>query len=138
MNAILITIGDEILNGKTVDTNSAWIATQLNELGIQVREIKSIADENNAIVQSLISSETAEIVITTGGLGPTKDDITVDAICQYHNDERVFNQKMFDMMASLFERLGVQLTSAHRRQCMLPSKAVLLENKVGTAPRSFF
>lgn len=138
MKAILITIGDEILSGKTVDTNSAWIASHLNDLGIQVVEIISVSDEHNAIIESLQSNESADIVITTGGLGPTKDDITVDAICEYHKDTRVFNQTMFERMESMFERLGVKFTSAHRRQCHLPEKARLLENKRGTAPGLHF
>lgn len=135
MQAILITIGDEILIGQIVDTNSAWMATQLNLQGITVREIISISDAHDAIVQGVGRAlERADLVLVTGGLGPTKDDITKKALADYFQVGLEFHQPTWERINYLFEKWGRPPTSAHKEQCFMPANAEILKNKMGTAP----
>lgn len=136
MLAEIITIGDEILIGQIVDTNSAYIATELSKIGIQVTQITSIQDDKKHILDSLANAEKhADIVITTGGLGPTKDDITKLTLCDFFNDELVQNEKALQNVYNLFEKhLNRTPNQYNINQANLPSKAIALENKFGTAP----
>lgn len=136
MTAEIITIGDEILIGQIVDTNSAYIATEFNKIGIQVAQITSVQDEQNHILESLANAEKrADIVIMTGGLGPTKDDITKHTLCKYFEDQLVLNEKVLQNVKDLFEKhLNRIPNQQNLLQAQLPSKAIALENKFGTAP----
>lgn len=136
MTAEIITIGDEILIGQIVDTNSAYIATEFNKIGIQVAQITSVQDEQNHILESLANAEKrADIVIMTGGLGPTKDDITKHTLCKYFEDQLVLNEKVLQNVKDLFEKhLNRTPNQQNLLQAQLPSKAIALENKFGTAP----
>ncbi|MEX0995792.1 MAG: competence/damage-inducible protein A [Flavobacteriaceae bacterium] len=136
MLAEIITIGDEILIGQIVDTNSAYIATELNKIGVQVVQITSVQDEKNHILESLANAEKrADIVLITGGLGPTKDDITKKTLCKYFEDTLVLNEKALQNVKELFEKhLNRTPNTQNLLQAHLPSKAVALENKYGTAP----
>lgn len=139
MKASIITIGDEILIGQIVDTNSSWIAQQLNLAGIWVDQMLSVGDDRQAITEALQNGlETSELLIFTGGLGPTKDDITVHTFAAFFDSPLVFNQPAFDHLTRFFERLGRSPGEAHRQQCFLPEKATLLPNKMGTAPGMWF
>lgn len=136
MQAEIVTIGDEILIGQIVDTNSAYIATALNNIGVHVYQITSVQDEREHILNSLqIASERSQIVILTGGLGPTKDDITKQTFCEFFKDELVENQEVLDKIYDLFanyvkrEPLPSNLT-----QALVPSRALVLNNSFGTAP----
>ena len=139
MKVHLVTIGDEILIGQVVDTNSAWMSGQLNLIGAQVERIHSIGDSHTQIVdvlqQSLVE---AEVVLLTGGLGPTKDDITKTALADFFGQEMVFHAPTYEKILKLFERWGRSPTPAHREQCFMPANAQLLENKMGTAPGMWF
>ena len=139
MRVHVITIGDEILIGQIIDTNSAWIGQQLNLIGAEVREIQSVADDRNDIVAALRrAGQLADVVLITGGLGPTKDDITKTAIAEYYQVEHIFSSSMYDQIVRFFERLGRTTTEAHRQQCFVPQNATLLKNKMGTAPGMWF
>ena len=136
MLAEIITIGDEILIGQIIDTNSAYIATELNKIGIQVVQVTSVQDDKNHILESLANAEKrVDIVITTGGLGPTKDDITKLTLCDYFGDTLVQNEKALQNVYRLFEKhLNRTPNQYNINQANLPSRAIALENKFGTAP----
>ncbi|QTY28049.1 competence/damage-inducible protein A [Flavobacterium sp. CS20] len=140
MYAEIITIGDEILIGQIVDTNSAFLGQQLNKIGIEIIQITSIKDEQSHILKALKDAETrADIIITTGGLGATKDDITKHTLCQYFNDELVLDQKTLEHVENIFEKyISHPILEANRSQAYLPSKCLALNNQYGTAPGMWF
>ncbi|WP_292891776.1 CinA family nicotinamide mononucleotide deamidase-related protein [Nonlabens sp.] len=136
MKATIITIGDEILIGQIVDTNSAWMAQELNKIGVHVHEIISISDNRDHILSAFAKAESqSDFVLITGGLGPTKDDITKSAICDYLNDELVLDEEVLDHVTQLFAKyIKDPMVSMNTAQAMVPSKAVILKNNFGTAP----
>ena len=136
MFAEIITIGDEILIGQIVDTNSAFIAKELNKIGISVYQITSIQDEREHILQALKDAQTrARIVIVTGGLGPTKDDITKHTFCEFFNDKLVKNKAVLEHVEALFKSfVSTPISEVNRNQAMVPSRATVLYNANGTAP----
>lgn len=139
MNASIITIGDEILIGQIVDTNSVWIAQQLNEIGIWVSEKKSIGDIDTAIIYALQESlNHADIVIITGGLGPTKDDITKKTLADFFNTSLSFHEPTWENMLEILKVFNRTPNESHKIQCLMPENATILSNKVGTAPGMWF
>ncbi|MCR9286063.1 competence/damage-inducible protein A [Saprospiraceae bacterium] len=139
MNVHIVTIGDEILIGQIVDTNSAWMAQQLNLIGAQVIGITTVADTDESILEGLKNAtENADVVLMTGGLGPTKDDITKKTLAGYFKTGLVFHQKTWERIVRLFERRGRTWTEAHREQCFMPQNATIFKNKMGTAPGMWF
>lgn len=140
MNAEIITIGDEILIGQIVDTNSQWIGQELNKIGVSVYQISSIQDEKQHILNALKEAENrADIVIITGGLGPTKDDITKKTIAEYFNDDKVIiYDEVISHIKELFEKIKHPYNEVQKYQAELPSKATLLMNEFGTAPGMWF
>lgn len=136
MFAEIITIGDEILIGQIVDTNSAFISKELNKIGISVYQITSVQDDEQHILDALKEAESrAEIVIMTGGLGPTKDDITKHTLCKYFDDTLVENTKVLEHVEELFEKyISTPISDVNRKQALVPSKAEVLHNAYGTAP----
>lgn len=140
MNAEIITIGDEILIGQIVDTNSQFIGTELNKIGVSVYQITSIQDEEQHILNALKEAqERADIIIITGGLGPTKDDITKKTIAKYFNDEAWTNYpEVYENIKRLFKRVNHPVNEVQKYQALLPSKATLLPNRYGTAPGMWF
>ena len=139
MKVYIVTIGDEILIGQIVDTNSAWMAGELNLAGAQVVGIQSIGDDLQQIQEALqLSLAKADAVLLTGGLGPTKDDITKKAIADFFGQQLTFHSPTYEKILKLFERWGRAPTPAHRQQCFMPANAELLENKMGTAPGMWF
>lgn len=139
MNAYIITIGDEILIGQIVDTNSAWIASELTQIGFTIKQIRSISDDAWAIENNLRDALTdAELVIITGGLGPTKDDITKITLAKYFDSPLVFNDLVYNDVLSFIERRGSQMNPLNRDQALFPEKAKLLRNLNGTAPGIWF
>lgn len=139
MDAIIITIGDEILVGQTVDTNSAHIAKELNLLGIPIREIISISDTAEHIVNTLdrVIGQ-CSFLILTGGLGPTNDDITKKVLTDYFEDELVLNVEIKSKLQAYFERYNKPFLAVNEMQAMLPRKAAILENDLGTASGMWF
>jgi nicotinamide-nucleotide amidase len=140
MNAEIITIGDEILIGQIVDTNSQWIGQQLNKIGVSVYQITSIQDDKQHILNAFKEAqERVDIVIITGGLGPTKDDITKKTIAEFFNDDEVVEHPVVvEHIKELFKRIKYPFKEVQRAQAQLPSKATLLMNKFGTAPGMWF
>lgn len=141
MNAAIVTIGDEILIGQIVDTNSAWLSQELNAIGVSVAKIFSISDKSKEIVNTLSYIEkdkTIDIVLITGGLGPTKDDITKHTLVSYFDDELVLNTSVLNHIKSLFLKRGIPFSDLNRQQALLPSKAEILFNEVGTASGMLF
>lgn len=136
MKAVLITIGDEILSGNTVDTNSNFIAAELKKIGIPVVQIFTISDEIAAIKKTLqAATEIADLIITTGGLGPTKDDKTKTAFKEFFNDELVLDPETFEHLRKLFEkRSRTHLLELNKPQAEVLSKAFIFQNENGTAP----
>ncbi|MDY0779936.1 competence/damage-inducible protein A [Tenacibaculum sp. IB213877] len=139
MNAEIITIGDEILIGQIVDTNSQWIAQELNKIGVSVHQISSIQDNKEHILEALKEAEgRADIVIITGGLGPTKDDITKTTIAEYFNDTLELKQEIVEHIQELFSKYNIPFGELNRQQGLLPTKATWLHNRLGTAPGMWF
>ena len=136
MQAEIITIGDEILIGQIVDTNSAYISKELNKIGVQVYQITSVQDEREHILQALENArKRSQVVIITGGLGPTKDDITKQTFCEFFEDELVENQEVVAQIHDLFENyVKRKPLPANLTQALVPSKAIVLPNQHGTAP----
>ena len=137
IKATLLTIGDEILIGQIVDTNSAFIAKQLNTIGIEVEEIISVQDEMNHIIEAFERGVSkSEIVIVTGGLGPTKDDKTKTALCQFLGCELIREPQILENIVQLFHARGYtkELNSLNQDQALIPEKSTFIQNKYGTAP----
>ena len=140
MNAEIITIGDEILIGQIVDTNSQWIGKELNKIGVSVYQISSIQDEERHILNAFKEAESrADIVIITGGLGPTKDDITKKTIAKYFNNQEIIEYpEVIDHIKNMFKKYNIPYNKVQQYQAQLPSKATLLMNRMGTAPGMWF
>ncbi|MCL4161095.1 UNVERIFIED_CONTAM: hypothetical protein GTU68_056785 [Idotea baltica] len=136
MFAEIITIGDEILIGQIVDTNSAFIAAELNKIGISVYQITSVQDEKKHILNALADAKSrVDIVIVTGGLGPTKDDITKHTFCEFFNDVLVKNDSVLEHVETLFQKyISTPISDLNRKQALVPSKSEVLHNAHGTAP----
>ncbi|RKS53826.1 nicotinamide-nucleotide amidase [Gillisia mitskevichiae] len=136
MIAEIITIGDEILIGQIVDTNSAHIAQELNKIGVSVHQITSVEDEHEHILTTLKeASKRADIILITGGLGPTKDDITKKVLCEFFGDSLVRDDAVLRHIEFLFEKyVTTPISDLNREQALMPSKAIALHNEYGTAP----
>ncbi|WP_350287619.1 competence/damage-inducible protein A [uncultured Croceitalea sp.] len=136
MQAEIITIGDEILIGQIVDSNSAFISKELNRIGVSVYQITSVQDDNAHILQALKEANTrSQLVIVTGGLGPTKDDITKHTLCEYLADTLVQNKEVLAHIEMLFEKyISTPISEINRLQALVPSRAEVLKNEFGTAP----
>jgi len=135
MTVSIITIGDEILIGQIVDTNSAWIAQRLNEIGLEISKIYTVSDTETAILRTLKrAEELSDIVILTGGLGPTNDDITKNTLATYFDDKLVRNEEVLVHIKDLFKKFGVsKINKLNEQQADLPSSCKVLFNKLGTA-----
>ena len=135
MKAEIITIGDEILIGQIIDTNSAWIAEQFNLNGIEIYQITSVHDDHDHIMEALKNAEEkVDLVIMTGGLGPTKDDITKKSLCEYFNTKLVLHEPSFQHIKERFTRLNIDMNKLNRDQALVPESCVVLPNDEGTAP----
>ncbi len=136
MKAEIITIGDEILIGQIVDTNSAYLGKALNTIGIDVYQITSIQDEKQHIIEALTAARNrVDVVLITGGLGPTKDDITKHTLCDFFEDKLVEDVTVLQHIESLFEKyISSPISEVHKKQALIPSRAIALHNEVGTAP----
>ncbi|RKD13878.1 damage-inducible protein CinA [Pelobium manganitolerans] len=140
MQAELITIGDEILIGQIVDTNSAWMAVVLNEIGVKVKQISSVSDDEAHILAALADAETrADLVLITGGLGPTKDDITKKTLAKYFDcDEFVTHDESLKVVEQIFAKYNRPLLEVNRQQALVPKVCTPILNQVGTAPGMLF
>jgi nicotinamide-nucleotide amidase len=139
MKAEIVTIGDEILIGQITDTNSGWIAHELNNIGISVIQMTSIGDEHNKIINALNeASGRADVIITTGGLGPTKDDITKLAFCDFFKTPLIFDNESYANIERIFAERGYIMSETNRKQAEVPACCQPLLNINGTAPGMCF
>ncbi|WP_319503593.1 competence/damage-inducible protein A [uncultured Draconibacterium sp.] len=139
MKAEIITIGDEILIGQIVDTNSAWMGEQFNLNGIEIYQITSVHDDHDHITRAIKNAEEhADLVVITGGLGPTKDDITKHTLCEYFNTKLFFHEPTLKTIYERFKFRGIDMNKMNRDQAMLPEACTILPNKMGTAPGMWF
>ena len=135
MKAEIITIGDEILIGQVVDTNSAWLGQELNPLGWDITRITTISDQADEIKNAISdSSKRADMVIVTGGLGPTKDDVTKKTLCEHFGVELVFDETAYKNVERIFNFLKRPVTQVNKDQALIPANAKALHNNFGTAP----
>ena len=135
MKAYILTIGDEILIGQVTDTNATHMAEAMSVEGYEVVEHLSVADTEEGIRSGLDRAlAAADVVLMTGGLGPTKDDITKKVLADYVGTELVFHEETWERLVKLYARFGREAGRHHRVQCDLPAAATILTNKVGTAP----
>lgn len=139
MNSEIITIGDELLIGQVIDTNSAWIGQELSKIGVKVLQKTSIGDTREAILDALSkASKQSRIVILTGGLGPTKDDITKHTLCDFFNSRLVQNDKVLEWVTSIFTMRNLPMLESNNQQAMVPENCEVLWNRNGTAPGMWF
>lgn len=137
--ATIITIGDELLIGQVIDTNSAWMAQRLNELGIDVQRRVAVADDGAAISKALDEEiPRADIILMTGGLGPTADDITKPLLCEYFGGKMVVNEKVLEHVKDIFSRRNRPFLERNLKQAEVPDTCKVLFNKKGTAPGMLF
>ena len=139
MKTEIISIGDELLIGQVVNTNASWIAEQLNLAGIEVIRINTIADKREEILRALQeASGRAEVVLITGGLGPTRDDITKNTLCEYFDSRLVFHEPSFEYVNKLFRDRGLPVREVNRKQAEVPHNCIPIVNENGTAPGMWF
>ena len=139
MNVEIIVIGDELLIGQVTDTNSGWIARELNHVGWEVTEITTVRDREREITDALDSSlSRVDVVLMTGGLGPTKDDITKQTLCRYFGGKMVFDETVCAHVEEIFRRRHLQMNTSTHDQAYVPDVCTVIENPVGTAPVMWF
>jgi nicotinamide-nucleotide amidase len=139
MKAEIITIGDELLIGQTIDTNSAWIGAELSGIGFEIVQITSISDKKDQIISTLKAKVgKCDVVIITGGLGPTSDDITKQTLCDFFETRLIFNEEVFRGIEKIMVRWNSQMNENNRRQAEVPESCKVLTNLAGTAPGMWF
>ncbi|MFM7619894.1 MAG: competence/damage-inducible protein A [Bacteroidota bacterium] len=139
MKAEIITIGDELLIGQTINTNAAWLGGELAKIGVRVTNSLCISDKEVAIVDALqLAQGRSDIIILTGGLGPTKDDITKHTLCKYFNTELVLHEASLKRVKAFFEQRKLPFLEVNKQQAMVPASCHVLENLVGTANGMLF
>lgn len=139
VNAAIITIGDEILIGQITNTNSAWLGQELGNAGIRVNYCISVGDRKEHIIHALIeASKFADIIITTGGLGPTKDDITKFTFCEYFDTTLVENEEVKNWVTKIFRLRKLPIIQSNLDQALVPKNCKVLFNRSGTAPGMWF
>lgn len=138
VKAKIITIGDELLLGQVVNTNASWLGEQLNINGFQLVSVLTIGDGENDILQALDSSNDVDIVIITGGLGPTADDITKPTLCKFFDTELALNDDALDNILEIFRLRGYQMSERNRLQAFIPKSCTYIPNRFGTAPCMWF
>jgi nicotinamide-nucleotide amidase len=139
INVEIISIGDELLIGQTINTNASWMGNQLAIHGIKVSNVVTISDTWEAIASALkVSQERSQVVLITGGLGPTKDDITKHVLCDYFNTTLVLNQKVLEHVESFFVKRNRPMLEVNKLQAMVPESCEVLFNEQGTAPGMWF
>ncbi len=139
MKAQIITIGDELLIGQTVDTNSAWMGAEMNKIGFDISRKISVHDKHDDIIEILHNvTGKSDVVLITGGLGPTSDDITKQALCEFFNSRLIINTEVLAMIETLMKRRGLRMNENNRRQAEIPEACTVLINAAGTAPGMWF
>ncbi|MFW5708160.1 MAG: competence/damage-inducible protein A [Bacteroidota bacterium] len=131
----IISIGDELLIGQVINTNAAWMAEMLNTAGQDVRQITCVSDKAGEIRRALEQAALrTDVILMTGGLGPTRDDITKDVLCEWFDTHLIMNEEVLAGIRSFFEKKGLPLTELNRNQALVPAAATIIQNPLGTAP----
>jgi nicotinamide-nucleotide amidase len=139
MKAAIITIGDELLIGQTIDTNSAWMGAEMSKAGFDVVRMTSIHDRREDILYTLNeSSGKTDVVLITGGLGPTSDDITKQTLCEFFNTRLILNSEVLGMIENMMHHRNFAMNENNRRQAEVPESCKVLRNAAGTAPGMWF
>jgi nicotinamide-nucleotide amidase len=139
MNAEIISIGDEILIGQITNTNAQWMAQQLNLIGISVKQISTVGDNRDDIIRIFSEAKNrADIILITGGLGPTNDDITKQCLCEFFNTKLIFNEQCFEDVTRIFAERNLEMPAINRGQAEIPENCIPIRNKNGTAPGMWF
>ncbi len=135
----IITIGDEIMIGQIVDTNSAWMAVELNKVGFEIAQITSVHDDAQHIINALNDAQTrADVILFTGGIGPTKDDITKQTLCKYFDTKLIYNEAVFQNIEKLLVNRQRAMNELTALQAKVPENCTVIQNLVGTAPITWF
>ncbi len=139
MKAEIISIGDELLIGQTINTNAAWMGQELNKIGVHVYQITSISDTKEHIIKALDEAKCrTDLILLTGGLGPTRDDITKHTLAAYFNSKLIFSQEVFENIKSFLSGRSIPINEFNRKQAEVPENARIFQNKNGTAPGLWF
>jgi nicotinamide-nucleotide amidase len=139
MNVEIISVGDELLIGQTVNTNASWMGEQLLAIGVHVQWVTTVGDSRRALIQSLeIAESRGDVVLMTGGLGPTHDDITKKVACDYFGASLVMNEDILEQVRERFRRRGLKMVSINEGQALVPDSAEIMRNEQGTAPGMIF
>jgi nicotinamide-nucleotide amidase len=139
MDVEIITIGDELLIGQVVDTNSAWMGEQLEKEGFRVAWKTSVGDVESNILEAIgVAMKRVHVVLLTGGLGPTKDDITRDTLCRYFDSKLRFSEDVYENILQIFNHSGRAMNTLTREQAMVPDACTVIRNQAGTAPCTWF
>jgi nicotinamide-nucleotide amidase len=139
MKATIINIGDELLIGQVTNFNASWMAEQLNTIGVDVLRIVVISDKEEEIINAVKDAEQmTDIVLITGGLGPTNDDLTKETLCKYYNLRLVFDESTYKDIEGFFKQRGVSVTETNRQQAEVPENSIVIRNLNGTAPGHWF
>lgn len=139
MKIEIITVGDEILIGQIIDTNSAWMAAELTREGFEIVAITTVGDQAQNIIRALDTAfSRADVLLMTGGIGPTKDDITKKTLCNYFNTDLIFDESVFQNINRLFAHKNYKLNELTRNQAFVPKDCTVIQNKAGTAPLLWF
>nr|WP_320058630.1 CinA family nicotinamide mononucleotide deamidase-related protein [uncultured Bacteroides sp.] len=138
MFAEIITIGDELLIGQVIDTNSAWMGRELNKIGIEVVRITSVRDRSLEITDAIDTAmKRVDIILVTGGLGPTKDDITKQTLCEYFHTELIFSEEVFENIKKVLSG-RIPMNALNKSQALVPKDCIVINNRVGSASISWF
>jgi nicotinamide-nucleotide amidase len=139
MRTEIINIGDELLIGQIINTNASWMSAQLDLAGFPVQRVTIIPDDPQQIIDTLKESgQRSELVLLTGGLGPTKDDLTKETLCKYFRTRLIFDTATFNNIEKFFNTRGLQVSETNRKQAEIPESCILIPNKNGTAPGMWF
>lgn len=139
MNASIISIGDELLIGQVIDTNAAWLGQELNKTGIKVQFRLTVGDDESEIISALnIAKQKSQLILITGGLGPTKDDLTKQVLCNYFGCKIIFNEEIYSDIKTFFEHSNHPMIEGNRQQAEVPDCCISLRNRLGTAPGMWF
>lgn len=139
MKVEIITIGDEILIGQIIDTNSAWMAAELTKSGFEVTSIQSVGDSAQTIIDAIeLAFSRADVLLLTGGIGPTNDDITKSTLCRYFNTKLIFSDEVLENIEKIFSHRSIALNDLTRNQALVPEECTIIQNKAGTAPILWF
>ncbi|MCL2650468.1 MAG: competence/damage-inducible protein A [Candidatus Azobacteroides sp.] len=139
VNVEIITIGDELLIGQVIDTNSAWIAQELNKIGFDVQYKSTVGDNEEDILNAFDNAfSRVSVILVTGGIGPTKDDITKKTLCKYFDSKLIFDEDVLKNIENLFCRLGRKINELTRNQAYVPDNCTVIQNIAGSAPCTWF